>query len=218
MTADKTERFEDRLLAELKKEVALNAAERAAERRPAARRLVTLPRVGMALAGGAAVAAGFVVVPGMTATPAYAIEEKSNGGVRLTLADMSFDKGQQRELAADLEEHGVNVEVRNPEVGMACSVSSKYDGMVGMLRTMTADDSSETEEPLAGVARREASPGSPELKDLQVDMDLTDDHTLVIENVVPREGAAHMSTFSSIKGDPPPCDPVPYPQPPPDDD
>ncbi|GAA1762151.1 hypothetical protein [Streptomonospora arabica] len=210
MTADKTERFEDRLLAELKKEVALNAAERAAERRPAARRLVTLPRVGMALAGGAAVAAGFVVVPGMTATPAYAIEEKPDGSVQVSIRDLTLDRDEQRDLAADLRAAGVAVEIRNPEPGTRCASDLRVgsmtvlpgrsggDGEFSVGRAYSPDSAVDAQEPQPSVGSR-----------VPWAFAMDADDSMVIENFVPEEGAQHRTNFLIAQGAPMACEEVP---------
>lgn len=219
MTSDKTERFEDRLLSTLKEEVVRNASRlnAAGERAPGRRRLVTLPRAGMALAGSAAVAAGFVMVPGMTATPAYAVEEKPNGSVEVKISDLPFDKEQQQALASELEDAGVNVEIRNPEVGMTCTYGEAFQGRVGMVRASDTPSESGGDSVEPPPAPKPSGDSSKRERPL-VDLEMTRDDSFVIENFVPREGAPHMSAFGSVKGDPPPCDPIPAALPPVDDD
>ncbi|MFD0776472.1 RNA polymerase sigma factor [Streptomonospora algeriensis] len=51
----------------------------------------------------------------------YAIEEEPDGGVRVTISDLSLDTGQQRRLAAELREAGVTAEIRTPDPGTRCS-------------------------------------------------------------------------------------------------
>ncbi|MDT0302231.1 hypothetical protein [Streptomonospora wellingtoniae] len=211
MNADKTERFEDRLLAELKKEVALNAAEREAAAGPAPRRrLVTAPRVGFALAGGAAVAAGFIVLPGMAAPPAYAVEEKPDGSVQVSIKDLTLDRDEQRDLAADLRAAGVAVEIRNPEPGTRCASDLRVgsmtvlpgrsggDGEFAVGRAYSPDSAVEAQEPRPPVGSRVPWAFA---------MDAND--SMVIENFVPKEGAQHRTNFLVARGAPMACEEVP---------
>ncbi|WP_149824614.1 hypothetical protein [Streptomyces tailanensis] len=98
--------FEERLLAELKREVVLRAAEA-----PAPRRVVTSRRVGLALAACGAAAAVVVALPGSGTTPAYAVEKNADGTVTLTLNDLNISRAEQRNLVRALEKAGVHTQV-----------------------------------------------------------------------------------------------------------
>ncbi|MGK5529846.1 hypothetical protein [Streptomyces sp. URMC 129] len=112
-----TTTFEDRLLTELKREVALAAA---GERRPAARRrLVTPGRAGLGLAGAAAVAAAFVLLPGGAGTPAYAVERTGDGGIVVHISQWPEGAEEVDEFARMLRDAGVAT-VSNPPEGYLC--------------------------------------------------------------------------------------------------
>ncbi|MUL42264.1 hypothetical protein FZ103_13915 [Streptomonospora sp. PA3] len=212
MTTDKTARFEDRLLSELQREVALNAAELDAEERAPAprRRLFTAPRLGLAAAGGAAVAAGFVLVPGAMAPPAYAIEEKPDGSVQVSIQDLTLDKEQQQELAADLRAAGVTVETRSPDPGMRCTA----DLRVGSLTVLPGKNGDgvftvgSAYSPKPGSVDAPEPPGDVGSK-VPWSFAVDAEDSMVIENYVPKEGGQHRTSFYIAQGEPEPCEPVP---------
>ncbi|WP_129842623.1 hypothetical protein [Streptomyces sp. RFCAC02] len=115
-----TTTFEDRLLDELKNEVRIAAA---ADPAPAGRRARTPLRVAAGLTAAAAVAGGYILLPGGGATPAYAIEENPDGSVTLTMSDAepTFDRDAQRAFAEDLEAHGVRVLIDPASEGQVCT-------------------------------------------------------------------------------------------------
>ncbi|GAB3452206.1 hypothetical protein GCM10027570_30140 [Streptomonospora sediminis] len=215
---DKKARFEDRLLSELKREVALNAAQEhhaaRSQDRSALGRLVTMPRVGMALAGCAAVAAGFVLVPGGGASPAYAVEEKPDGTVRVELQELSLDKSEQQKLAADLRDHGVVVEIRNPETGTRCNPAQQEGGITflrGTGQEVPPEDTANAEAMKVDKAELADNPekGKPfGGKDGPWNILLKGDNSLVMENIVRAEGEPHISSFYVVNGAPEPCVPL----------
>ena len=95
MTAD---RFEDRLLEQLRRVVAAQPA----SPRPAARRRAPRGRLILAGAGAAAAlaAVAFVVGSGDVATSAYAVESRTDGAVSVSIHSLSDASGLQRSLRA----------------------------------------------------------------------------------------------------------------------
>lgn len=115
--------FEDRLLAELRREVERrsSSAELTPEVPSARRRLLTGRR--LALAAGVCTAAALAVVlaPGSPAeSPAYAVERNADGTVTLSVHDTSLDREAQRELAERLRPYGVEVDIQNLPPGQGC--------------------------------------------------------------------------------------------------
>ncbi|WP_326595846.1 hypothetical protein [Streptomyces sp. NBC_01803] len=110
--------FEDRLLSELKREVALAVAEER-ERAPARRRLLTPARAGLGLAGAAVAATALVVLPGGTSTPAYAVEQTGDGGIVVHISDWPQGEQEVTEFAQTLRDAGVAI-VYNPPEGYLC--------------------------------------------------------------------------------------------------
>ncbi|QBI55778.1 hypothetical protein EKD16_20075 [Streptomonospora litoralis] len=214
---DKTSRFEDRLLSELKREVALNAArqdEEGARESAPRRRLVTAPRLGLAAAGGAAVAAGFVLVPGATAPPAYAVEEKQDGSVEVSIEELTLDRGDQRALAADLREAGVTVEIRNPDPGTRCTSDLRVGSMTVLPGKKSGDGEFAVGKAYSGDSGDSGVTGGPESQPAvgsQVPWSFVVDSgdSMVIENIVPQEGEHRTSAYYVAQGEPAPCRAVP---------
>ncbi|MFI0816151.1 hypothetical protein ACH4TX_35590 [Streptomyces sp. NPDC021098] len=140
--------FEERLLDELKREVALRAAE-AGPAPSVARRLVTPRRVGFALAACGAAAAVAVALPGSSATPAYAVEKNPDGTVTLTLDDINISGPEQRNLVRDLRESGVHTQLNQIPKGMRCK-ANRGEELNGHIITVNADPptSGEPQKPL----------------------------------------------------------------------
>ncbi|WP_460065417.1 hypothetical protein [Streptomyces sp. YKOK-I1] len=98
------ENFEDRLLAELKREIELREETVTV---PVPRRLLTRRRVSLALAACAVAAAVVVAVPGSTGgSRAYAVERHGDGSVTLTLKQRVVNR---HELAKALSEDDIKV-------------------------------------------------------------------------------------------------------------
>ncbi|KAB1985989.1 hypothetical protein [Streptomyces triticiradicis] len=127
-----TPTFEDRLLDELKREIALRgstgretapAGARTPERgtRASVRRLLTVRRITVAAIGCAMAALATVVAPGSPAAPAaYAVERHGDGSVTLTVKDQHIGVGAQRELAVVLRRSHIAVIVDVLAPGYVC--------------------------------------------------------------------------------------------------
>ncbi|MEU1184878.1 hypothetical protein ABZ464_46145 [Streptomyces sp. NPDC005820] len=101
------ESFEDRLLAELKREIALREEPVAA---PVPRRFLPRRRVSLALAACAVALAVAVAVPGSPgAAAAYAVERHGDGSVTLTLKKQSLREVDRRGLAEALSKDDIKV-------------------------------------------------------------------------------------------------------------
>jgi len=104
--------FELRLLAELR-EVVAEQAEAASPRRPRRGRLVLA-----AAAAGVALAAGLALIPGGTASPAYAVEKAADGLVTVTIHRLDDAAGLENQLRAN----GVRAEVVYTPAGKYCEL------------------------------------------------------------------------------------------------
>ncbi|MFF9776821.1 hypothetical protein ACF1HJ_24575 [Streptomyces sp. NPDC013978] len=117
MTTETAKTFEDRLLGELQREIALRAED---VPEPAIRRTITTRRALVALA--ACVAAGVVVaLPSSTGgSRAYAIQQHGDGSVTVSVDDIEkWDF--QGELTERLRELGIFVSVDRPRSGYVCA-------------------------------------------------------------------------------------------------
>ncbi|MET9848726.1 hypothetical protein [Streptomyces ossamyceticus] len=131
--------FEDRLLGELRREIALRAADRT-EEAPVRRGRVTPRRALVALAA-CAVAAGVVVgMPTSTGgSQAYAVERNDDGTVTVSVQEMLLSGDDRRELAERLRVEGIYVSIDRPRSGFVCaqprgdeySPRGEYDGTSG---------------------------------------------------------------------------------------
>ncbi|SOD58637.1 hypothetical protein SAMN06297387_101248 [Streptomyces zhaozhouensis] len=138
--------FEDRLLAELKREVVRASAE---EPSPAPRRVrgFTPGHFAVGLTGATAAAAAVLVLPGGGAGPAYAVESDGAGGVEVRLTDWPRGAEEIEAFRADLAAAGVS-SVYNPPAGYHCQPFP--DGVfVQALRIELEQVSPELEEHLA---------------------------------------------------------------------
>ncbi|MDX2601396.1 hypothetical protein PV379_16030 [Streptomyces caniscabiei] len=125
MTTRTTKTFEDRLLDELRREIALRA-EDVPEPEPVIRRTLTTRRALVALAACAA-AAGVVVVglPSSTGgSSAYAVERNEDGTVTVSMEDILLsgdDQKELKELSERLRAEGIGVTVDKPRNGYVCA-------------------------------------------------------------------------------------------------
>lgn len=118
MNTKTTRTFEDRLLGELQREIALRAEERP---EPVIRRRITPRRAVVALAACVAAAGVVVALPSSTGgSQAYAIEQHEDGSVTVSVDDIQkWDF--QGELAERLRELGIFVSVDKPRSGYVCA-------------------------------------------------------------------------------------------------
>ncbi|MFI1047454.1 hypothetical protein ACH4U3_16915 [Streptomyces griseoruber] len=101
------ESFEDRLLAELKREIELREEVVAA---PVPRRLLTRRRASLALAACAVAAAVAIAVPGSAGgSRAYAVERHEDGSVTLTIKERRIGVEDQRALARTLSRDDIEM-------------------------------------------------------------------------------------------------------------
>ncbi|AZP19381.1 hypothetical protein ACIGMX_12735 [Streptomyces aquilus] len=122
--------FEDRLLAELRREIDLRAADGTAEaastsverRRFRARTAFTAPRLGLVALACAAVAGAAVLMPGSPAeSPAYAVVSHSDGSLTVTLNDIGIGGTLPDEFVDRLEANGIHVVVDKLPNGYECA-------------------------------------------------------------------------------------------------
>ncbi|MFE9602828.1 hypothetical protein [Streptomyces hokutonensis] len=127
--------FEDRLLAELKREILLRetaksgtavadgGTDRAGEH-TSVRRFFTPRRIAVVVAACAAAWLAAVTVPGAPAgSKAYAVERHDDGTVTLTFQDQAIDVAAQRELARKVRPWGIEVTVDVLPRGYVCERS-----------------------------------------------------------------------------------------------
>ncbi|WP_052847982.1 hypothetical protein [Streptomyces avicenniae] len=113
-----TATFEDRLLAELQREVHLAAAEDPAPVRRTRRLPVRLAACATAVA---AVTGGVLLFPGGTAPAAYAIETENDGTVSLSFLDGIGMEISPEDFAEDLAAAGIDVTLNPAPPGTMCS-------------------------------------------------------------------------------------------------
>ena len=123
--------FEDRLLAELRREIALRADDRTTDAAPTSgwrRRLtaltavLTAPRLGLVALACAAVAGAWVLMPGSPAeSPAYAVVSHPDGSVTVTMNDFGLGGTLPDGLVERLKENGIHVVVDAPPNGYECT-------------------------------------------------------------------------------------------------
>ncbi|MEI5523988.1 hypothetical protein WB401_18580 [Streptomyces brasiliscabiei] len=122
MSTRTTRTFEDRLLGELQREIALRAEERSEPEPVLRRRAITTRRALVALAACVAAAGGVVVaLPASTGgSQAYAVEEHEDGSVTVSVDDI-VKWEYQGELTERLRELGIRVSVDRPRSGYVCA-------------------------------------------------------------------------------------------------
>ncbi|MDX3690780.1 hypothetical protein PV726_10700 [Streptomyces europaeiscabiei] len=119
MTMKTTKTFEDRLLDELQREIALRA-EDAPE--PVIRRTITTRRALVALAACVAAAGVVVALPSSTGgSSAYAVERHEDGSVTVSMEDIVLSGDDQKELSERLRAEGISVTVDKPRNGHVCA-------------------------------------------------------------------------------------------------
>ncbi|MDX3842700.1 hypothetical protein [Streptomyces europaeiscabiei] len=118
MTTRTTKTFEDRLLDELQREIALRA-EDAPE--PVIRRTITTRRALVALAACVAAAGVVVALPSSTGgSQAYAVERHDDGTVTVTGEELSTWE-HRGELAEQLHDVGIRTSFDRPRSGYVCA-------------------------------------------------------------------------------------------------
>ncbi|KND34987.1 hypothetical protein [Streptomyces stelliscabiei] len=121
MTTRTTKTFEDRLLDELQREIALRA-EDVTEPDPVIRRAITTRRALVALAACVAAAGAVVALPSSTGgSQAYAVERNGDGSVTVSMEDILLSGDDQKELSERLRAEGISVTVDRPRKGYVCA-------------------------------------------------------------------------------------------------
>ncbi|CCK28510.1 hypothetical protein BN159_4131 [Streptomyces davaonensis JCM 4913] len=124
--------FEDRLLAELHREIDLRAGDLAAEDRTTdgaptsvwrrRRTALTAPRLGLVALACAAVAGAWVLVPGSPAeSPAYAVVSHPDGTLTVTMNEFGLGGTLPDGLVERLKAHGIHVVVDDVPDGYECT-------------------------------------------------------------------------------------------------
>ncbi len=187
-----TDRFEDRLLAELRAHVAQRAAADPRPEPPRGRRVRPAVRLGLAGAGIAAAAAIVVVATGGDgAPPAYAVQPQSDGSVTVTIRSLRDADGLERQL----REAGVRAEVDDLEPGKACKAPRGRPASGGGAMSSAMRQSTD------GTTTFTIDPG-----------DLRADETLLITTSTTagpdRAAGATMVSVGVVEGPVAPCEPV----------
>ncbi|GHD20303.1 hypothetical protein GCM10010313_52640 [Streptomyces violarus] len=199
--------FEDRLLAELRREIevrgAAGPAKAVAARRSPFAGVLTGRR--LALTAGACAVTGLVLVlvPGSPGeSPAYAVERHGDGSVTLTLTKIAIGQDAQRRLAERLRAEGIHVTIDNLSFGHHCKQprGTMLAGSVG--RGFIGDEPPEEGSvPVGG-------PTDPAFhRHWQVTLHPGD--SLGMENTSRKDGKPGLSSesFYAIKGKITPCEP-----------
>ncbi|MFI6375441.1 hypothetical protein [Streptomyces sp. NPDC050546] len=206
--------FEDRLLAELRREIELRGAtgsaqavatgpaEKVTARRSPFGGVLTGRRI--ALTAGACAVTGLVLalVPGSPGeSPAYAVERHGDGSVTLTLTKIAIGQKSQRQLAERLRAEGIHVTIDNLSFGQHCAQprGEMLTGSVG--RGFIGGPPEDGTVPVGG-------PTDPAYhRDWQVTLHPGD--SLGMENTSRKDGKPGLSTelFYAIKGKIAPCEP-----------
>ncbi|WP_413754740.1 hypothetical protein [Streptomyces sp. MMBL 11-3] len=112
--------FEDRLLEELQRELALRAGHPPVE--PAGRRTITTRRALVALAACAAAVGGVVALQASTGgAQAYAVERHADGSVTVSMEEILLKRDEKEELTERLRAEGIDVIVDQPSNGRVCA-------------------------------------------------------------------------------------------------
>ncbi|MBD9702713.1 hypothetical protein [Streptomyces caniscabiei] len=119
MSTKTTRTFEDRLLGELQREIALRAEERP---EPVIRRRITPRRAVVALAACVAAVGVVVALPSSTGgSQAYAVERNDDGSVTVSMKEIILSGDDKRELAERLRAEGIQVSIDRPRSGFVCA-------------------------------------------------------------------------------------------------
>ncbi|QYX78077.1 hypothetical protein [Streptomyces akebiae] len=117
--------FEDRLLDELRREIALRGEDGpvpAVPVVPVIRRRITPRRAVVALAACVAAAGAVVALPSSQGgSSAYAVERHADGSVTVSMEDIVLSGDDKRELGERLRADGISVTVDKPRSGYVCA-------------------------------------------------------------------------------------------------
>ncbi|KUN24005.1 hypothetical protein AQJ23_20615 [Streptomyces antibioticus] len=148
--------FEDRLLAELRREIALRADDGTAEAAPTsverrrfrARTAFTAPRLALVALACAAAASAAVLMPGSPAeSPAYAVVSHADGSLTVTMNEFGLGGTLPDGLVERLKVHGIHVIVDDLPNGYECTeprgkgVPSRSDQSPGWVFDLRRGDS-----------------------------------------------------------------------------
>ncbi|MGX1909708.1 hypothetical protein ACWIID_12675 [Streptomyces phaeochromogenes] len=121
MSARTTKTFEDRLLNELQREIALRAGD-PPQPEPVIRRTITTRRALVALAACVAAVGGVVALPASTGgAQAYAVERHEDGSVTVSVEEILLSGEEKKELTERLRAEGITVSVDKPRSGYVCA-------------------------------------------------------------------------------------------------
>ncbi|GHB80863.1 hypothetical protein GCM10010306_088930 [Streptomyces umbrinus] len=121
MSTRTTKTFEDRLLNELQREIALRA-EDPPQPEPVIRRTITTRRALVALAACVAAVGGVVALPASTGgAQAYAVERHEDGSVTVSMEEILLSGEEKEELTERLRAEGITVSVDKPRSGFVCA-------------------------------------------------------------------------------------------------
>jgi hypothetical protein len=202
---ERRDRYEDRLLTELRALATANAAAGAPERAPRRVR----PRLALAgVAGGACAAtAAFALMGGEEASTAYAVEPQGDGTVTVEIHELQDAAGLERQL----REHGIAAKVDYLPAGQGCReprfTPARRDltQALSLLLAQRADGSV-----AFTVDKRQLRPG--ETLVITSSLTGTNDVTVVGGPGEPAAPAARAHFAAAIAVDEvAPCDPVPLP-------
>ncbi|WP_405733806.1 hypothetical protein OG885_20805 [Streptomyces sp. NBC_00028] len=121
--------FEDRLLAELRREIDLRAADGMADAAPTSvgrrftvRTAFTAPRLGLAALACAAVAGAALLMPGSPAeSPAYEVVSHADGSLTVTMNDFGLGGTLPDGLVERLKANGIHIVVDKVPDGYECT-------------------------------------------------------------------------------------------------
>ncbi|MFC9679979.1 hypothetical protein [Streptomyces sp. NPDC056948] len=198
--------FEDRLLAELQREIEVRGstgpAETVAARRSPFAGVLTGRR--LALTAGACAVTGLVLVlvPGSPSeSPAYAVERHGDGSVTLTLTKIAIGQDAQRRLAERLRAEGIHVTIDSLPFGQHC-VQPRGKMLASRVeRGFIGEPPAEGSVPVGG-------PTDPAFhRNWQVTLHPGD--SLGMENTSRKDGKPGLNSesFYAIKGKIAPCEP-----------
>ncbi|MDT0570702.1 hypothetical protein RM704_25130 [Streptomyces sp. DSM 3412] len=119
MSGKTVKTFEDRLLDELRREIALRGEDGP---EPVVRRRITPRRAVVALVACVAAAGAVVALPSSQGgSSAYAVERHEDGSVTVSMRDIVLSGDDKRELRERLRADGISVTVDRPRSGYACA-------------------------------------------------------------------------------------------------